>query len=93
MILQLQKDLQGVRAENAQLQLEHQTSFQAAEPPKDFEDIEEEIQQVDPVMATAESRSSRGRWIALSIGVITALGWFVLQQAPDVQLKIAEMVR
>ena len=83
-----------LRAELDRLRLlEHQPSIQAAEPPKNFEDIEEGIQQVDPVIATAGARSSRGGWIALSIGVITALGWFVLQQAPDVQLKIAEMVR
>ena len=93
MILQLQKDLQGVRAENAQLQLEHQTSFQAAEPPKDFEDIEEGIQQVDPAIATAGARSSRMGWFALTIAMITALGWFVLQQAPDVQIKLSELVQ
>jgi len=83
-----------LRSENDRLRLlEHQPITQTAEPPKDFENIEEGIQQVDPVIATAGARSSRGGWIALSIGVITALGWFVLQQAPDVQLKIAEMVR
>ena len=84
-----------LRSENDRLRLlEHQPITQTAEPPKDIkEDIEEEIQKVDPAIATAGTRSSRGGWIALSIGVITALGWFVLQQAPDVQLKIAEMVR
>ena len=83
-----------LRAELDRLRLlEHQPSIQAAEPPKNFEDIEEVVDQVDPVIATAGARSSRGGWIALSIGVITALGWFVLQQAPAVQLKIAEMVR
>ena len=84
-----------LRSENDRLRLlEHQPITQTAEPPKDIkEDIEEEIQKVDPAIATAGGRSSRGGWIALSIGVITALGWFVLQQAPDVQLKIAEMVR
>jgi hypothetical protein len=83
-----------LRSENDRLRLlEHQPITQTAEPPKDFEDIEEVVDQVDPVIATAGARSSRGGWIALSIGVITALGWFVLQQAPDVQLKIAEMVR
>jgi len=71
--------------------LEHQPITQTAEQSKDI--IEEVVDQVDPVIATAGTRSSRGGWIALSIGVITALGWFVLQQAPDVQLKIAEMVR
>ena len=74
-----------LRSENDRLRLlEHQPITQTAEPPKDFENIEEGIQQVDPVIATAGARSSRGGWIALSIGVITALGWFVLQQAPDV---------
>ncbi len=93
LMLAMQTETMRLRQENQKLLLEHQPTVQAAEPPKDFEDIEEEIQQVDPVIATAETRSSRGGWIALSIGVITALGWFVLQQAPDVQLKIAEMVR
>ncbi len=83
-----------LRSENDRLRLlEHQPTVQTAEPPKDFEDIKEVVDQIDPVIAETESRSSRGGWIALSIGVITALGWFVLQQAPDVQLKIAEMVR
>lgn len=94
MILQLQKDLQGVRAENAQLQLEHQPTVQTAEPPKDFEDIiEEVVDQVDPVIAETESRSSRVGWFALTIAMITALGWFVLQQAPDVQMRLTDLVR
>ena len=93
LMLAMQTETMRLRSENQKLLLEHQPSIQAAEPPKNFEDIEEGIQQVDPVIATAGARSSRGGWIALSIGVITALGWFVLQQAPDVQLKIAEMVR
>ena len=93
LMLAMQTETMRLRSENQKLLLEHQPSIQAAEPPKNFEDIEEEIRQVDPVIATAGARSSRGGWIALSIGVITALGWFVLQQAPDVQLKIAEMVR
>jgi len=93
LMLAMQTETMRLRSENQKLLLEHQPSIQAAEPPKNFEDIEEGIQQVDPVIATAGTRSSRGGWIALSIGVITALGWFVLQQAPDVQLKIAEMVR
>ena len=83
MILQLQKDLQGVRAENAQLQLDHQPPLQTAEPPKDLGDIEEEIQQVDPVIATAEARSSRVGWIAISVCAISALGW-VISQLPSV---------
>ena len=84
-----------LRAELDRLRLlEHQPITQTAEPPKDIkEDIEEEIQKVDPVIATAGGRSSRMGWVALTIAMITALGWVVLQQAPDVQLKIAEMVR
>ena len=84
-----------LRSENDRLRLlEHQPITQTAEPPKDIkEDIEEEIQKVDPAIATAGGRSSRMGWVALTIAMITALGWFVLQQAPDVQLKIAEMVR
>jgi len=95
LMLAMQTETMRLRSENQKLMLEYQAAptVQTAEPPKDFEDIEEGIQQVDPVIATAGARSSRGGWIALSIGVITALGWFVLQQAPDVQLKIAEMVR
>ena len=73
-----------LRSENDRLRLlEHQPITQTAEPPKDFEDIEVSIQQVDPVIATAGARSSRGGWIALSIGVITALGW-VISQLPSV---------
>ena len=63
--------------------LDHQPIIQTAEPPKDFEDIEEEIQQVDPVIATAETRSSRVGWIAISVCAISALGW-VTSQLPSV---------
>ena len=63
--------------------LDHQPIIQTAEPPKDFEDIEEEIQQVDPVIATAEARSSRVGWIAISVCAISALGW-VISQLPSV---------
>ena len=63
--------------------LDHQPTVQAAEPPKDFEDIAEEIQQVDPVIATAETRSSRVGWIAISVCAISALGW-VISQLPSV---------
>ena len=95
LMLAMQTETMRLRSENQKLMLEYQAAptVQTAEPPKNFEDIEEVVDQVDPVIATAGTRSSRGGWIALSIGVITALGWFVLQQAPDVQLKIAEMVR
>ena len=63
--------------------LDHQPIIQTAEPPKDFEDIEEEIQQVDPVIATAETRSSRVGWFAISVCAISALGW-VISQLPSV---------
>ena len=73
-----------LRSENDRLRLlEHQPITQAAEPPKDFEDIEEETQQVDPVIATAASRSSRVGWIAISVCAISALGW-VISQLPSV---------
>ena len=95
LMLAMQTETMRLRSENQKLMLEYQAAptVQTAEPPKNFEDIKEVVDQVDPVIATAGARSSRGGWIALSIGVITALGWFVLQQAPDVQLKVAEMVR
>ena len=63
--------------------LDYQPIIQTAEPPKDFEDIEEEIQQVDPVIATAATRSSRVGWIAISVCAISALGW-VISQLPSV---------
>jgi uncharacterized protein YoaH (UPF0181 family) len=63
--------------------LDHQPTIQTAEPPKEFEDIEEEIQQVDPVIATAATRSSRVGWIAISVCAISALGW-VISQLPSV---------
>ena len=95
LMLAMQTETMRLRSENQKLMLEYQAAptVQTAEPPKDFEDIEEEIQKVDPAIATAGGRSSRMGWVALTIAMITALGWVVLQQAPDVQLKIAEMVR
>ena len=73
-----------LRAEVDRLRLlEHQPTIQTAEPPKEFEDIEEELQQVDPVIATAASRSSRVGWIAISVCAISALGW-VISQLPSV---------
>ena len=63
--------------------LDHQPTVQTAEPLKDFEDIAEEIQRVDPVIATAETRSSRVGWIAISVCAISALGW-VISQLPSV---------
>ena len=73
-----------LRSENNRLRLlDHQPTIQTAEPPKEFEDIEEEIQQVDPVIATAATRSSRVGWIAISVCAISALGW-VISQLPSV---------
>ena len=73
-----------LRSENDRLRLlEHQPITQTAEPPKDFEDIEEDIQQVDPAIATAGARSSRVGWIAISVCAISALGW-VISQLPSV---------
>ena len=73
-----------LRAELNQMRmLEHQPTVQTAAPPKDFEDIDEETQQVDPVIATAASRSSRVGWIAISVCAISALGW-VISQLPSV---------
>jgi hypothetical protein len=72
--------------------LEHQPTVQTAEPP--FEDIKEDIiEGVDPAIATAGGRSSRMGWVALTIAMITALGWFFLQQAPDVQMRLTDLVR
>ena len=92
-MLAMQTETMRLRQENQKLLLDHQPTVQTAESPKDFEDIEEEIQQVDPVMATAAPKSSRVGWVALSIGVVTMLGWLVLQQAPDVQLRLTELVQ
>ena len=73
-----------LRAELNQMRmLEHQPTVQTAAPPKDFENIDEETQQVDPVIATAASRSSRVGWIAISVCAISALGW-VISQLPSV---------
>ena len=73
-----------LRAEVDRLRLlEHQPTVQTADPPKDLVDIEEEIQQVDPATATAETRSSRVGWIAISVCAISALGW-VISQLPSV---------
>ena len=80
-----------LRSENDRLRLlEHQPITQTAEPPKDIEDI---LEGVDPVIAETESRSSRMGWVALTIAMITALGWFFLQQAPDVQMRLTDLVR
>ena len=56
-------------------------------------DIKNTIEEVDPVTAETKTRSSRVGWFALTIAMITALGWFVLQQAPDVQMRLTDLVR
>ena len=94
LMLAMQTETMRLRQENQKLLLDHQPTVQAAEPPKDFEDIKEDIiEGVDPVIAETESRSSRVGWFALTIAMITALGWFVLQQAPDVQMRLTDLVR
>jgi hypothetical protein len=95
LMLAMQTETMRLRSENQKLMLEYQAAptVQTAEPPKDFEDIEEEIQKVDPAIATAGGRSSRMGWVALTIAMITALGWFFLQQAPDVQMRLTDLVR
>ena len=82
-MLAMQTETMRLRQENQKLLLDHQLTIQTTEPPKDFEDIEEEIQQVDPVIATAATRSSRVGWIAISVCAISALGW-VISQLPSV---------
>ena len=92
LMLAMQTETMRLRSENQKLMLEYQAAptVQTAEPPKDFEDI---IEGVDPVIAETESRSSRMGWVALTIAMITALGWFFLQQAPDVQMRLTDLVR
>ena len=56
LMLAMQTETMRLRSENQKLLLEHQSTVQTAEPPKNFEDIEEEIRRVDPVIAeTAKS--------------------------------------
>ena len=93
LMLAMQTETMRLRQENQKLLLEHQPTVQTAESPKDFEDIEDILEGVDPVIAETESRSSRVGWFALTIAMITALGWFVLQQAPDVQMRLTDLVR
>ena len=83
LMLAMQTETMRLRQENQKLLLDHQPTIQTAEPPKEFEDIEEEIQQVDPVIATAATRSSRVGWIAISVCAISAMGW-VISQLPSV---------
>jgi hypothetical protein len=84
-----------LRSENDRLRLLEHTPETLKPSPDRFEDAEEIVSHtdVDPVIATAENRSGRVGWFALTIAMITALGWFVLQQAPDVQIKLTELVR
>ncbi len=84
LMLAMQTETMRLRQENQKLLLDHQPTVQAAEPPKDFEDIKEDIiEGVDPVIAETESRSSRVGWIAISVCAISALGW-VISQLPSV---------
>ena len=80
-----------LRSENDRLRpLEHQPTVQAAA--KDFEDIEEGIQQVDPVIAE-KVKSNGWTWPVLTMGILAVGCWIVLQISPESQLKIAELVR
>ena len=90
LMLAMQTETMRLRSENQKLLLEHQPPLQTAEQSKD---IKNTIEEVDPVTAETKSRSSRMGWFALTIAMITALGWFVLQQAPDVQIKLSELVQ
>ena len=97
LMLAMQTETMRLRQENQKLLLDHQSIAKTTEESKSFEeiskDVEEEKNHVDPVIAAAETRSSRFGWVALSIGVVTMLGWLLLQQSPDVQLKLTELVR
>ena len=97
LMLAMQTETMRLRQENQKLLLDHQSIAKTTEESKGFEeiskDVEEEKNHVDPIIAAAETRSSRFGWVALSIGVVTMLGWLLLQQSPDVQLKLTELVR
>jgi|TARA_A100001015_G_scaffold55248_1_gene60687 transcriptional regulator of acetoin/glycerol metabolism len=90
LMLAMQTETMRLRSENQKLLLEHQPPLQTAEQSKD---IKNTIEEVDPVTAETKSRSSRMGWFALTIAMITALGWFVLQQAPGVQMRLTDLVR
>ena len=90
LMLAMQTETMRLRSENQKLLLEHQPPLQTAEQSKDIKDT---IEEVDPVTAETKNRSSRMGWFALTIAMITALGWFILQQAPDVQLRLSELVQ
>ena len=90
LMVAMQTETMRLRQENQQLLLEHRPPLQTAEQSKDIKDT---IEEVDPVTAETKNRSSRMGWFALTIAMITALGWFVLQQAPDVQIKLSDLVQ
>ena len=90
LMVAMQTETMRLRQENQQLLLEHRPPLQTAEQSKD---IKNTIEEVDPVTAETKNRSSRMGWFALTIAMITALGWFVLQQAPDVQMRLTDLVR
>ena len=90
LMVAMQTETMRLRQENQQLLLEHRPPLQTAEQSKDIKDT---IEEVDPVTAETKTRSSRMGWFALTIAMITALGWFVLQQAPDVQMKLSDLVQ
>lgn len=83
-----------LRSENDRLRmLEHQPITQAAESPKDFEDIKEDIiEGVDPVIAET-AKSSGWTWPVLTMGILAVGCWVVLQISPESQLRIAELVK
>ena len=91
LMLAMQTETMRLRSENQKLLLEHQPTVQAA-PPKDFEDIEEGIQRVDPVIAET-AKSSGWTWPVLTMGILAVGCWVVLQISPESQLRIAELVK
>ena len=84
-----------LRAEVDRLRLlEHQPTVQATEPPKDFEDIEEEIQQVDPVVVQQRASFTKAFLGFATIFVFGGLLWFAAASGqesswfPSMQEKI-----
>jgi hypothetical protein len=93
LMLAMQTETMRLRSENQKLLLEHQPITQAAEPPKDFEDIKENIiEGVDPVIAET-AKSNGWAWPVLTMGILAVGVWVVLQISPESQLRIAELVR
>ena len=92
LMLAMQTETMRLRQENQKLLLDHQPPLQTTEPPKDFEEIEEGIQQVDPVIAE-KVKSNGWTWPVLTMGILAVGCWIVLQISPESQLKIAELVR